>query len=117
MKKDVRSLTHDELISFFESNNHSSYRATQVYEWLWKKSCFSFDEMTNLSKNTRELLKDKFVINHIKIDKIPMLNNIDYIIDISGSLENKEGKKDLQKINYFLNNIRNYETYKKNSSY
>ena len=70
MKKDVRSLTHDELISFFESNNHSSYRATQVYEWLWKKSCFSFDEMTNLSKNTRELLKDKFVINNIKIDKI-----------------------------------------------
>ena len=26
--------------------------------------------MTNLSKNTRELLKDKFVINNIKIDKI-----------------------------------------------
>ena len=59
----------------------------------------------------------KMIAGDIKIDKIPMLNNIDYIIDISGSLENKEGKKDLQKINYFLNNVRNYETYKKNSSY
>ena len=54
MKKDVRSLTHDELISFFEINNYSSYRATQVHDWLWKKSCFSFDEMTNLSKEMRE---------------------------------------------------------------
>ncbi len=59
----------------------------------------------------------KMIAGDIKIDKIPILNNIDYIIDISGSLENEEGKKDLQKINYFLNNIRNYETYKKNSSY
>ena len=59
----------------------------------------------------------KMIAGDIKIDNIPMLNNIDYIIDISGSLENKEGKKDLQKINYFLNNVRNYETYKKNSSY
>ena len=70
MKKDVRSLTHDELISFFETNNYSSYRATQVHDWLWKKSCFSFDEMTNLSKELREFLKEKFIINHIKIDQI-----------------------------------------------
>ncbi len=57
------------------------------------------------------------IAGDIKIDKIPMLNNIDYIIDISGSLENEKGKKDLQKIDFFLNNIRNYETYKENSSY
>ena len=57
------------------------------------------------------------IAGDIKIDNIPMLNNIDYIIDISGSLENEKGKKDLQKIDFFLNNIRNYETYKENSSY
>ncbi len=59
----------------------------------------------------------KMIAGDIKIDNIPMLNNIDYIIDISGSLENEKGKKDLQKIDFFLNNIRNYETYKENSSY
>ena len=48
----------------------------------------------------------KMIAGDIKIDKIPMLNNIDYIIDISGSLENKEGKKDIKKINYFLNNVK-----------
>jgi len=46
-----------------------SYKAKQVYEWLWKKSCLSFDEMTNISLETRKLLKNKFVINHINIDR------------------------------------------------
>jgi len=68
-KKDIRSLTIEELTSFFETNNMPSYRANQVYNWLWKKSCLSFDEMTNVSLELRNLLKSKFVINHIKIDK------------------------------------------------
>ena len=43
---------------------------------------------------------------NINIENVPILKNIDYIIDISGSLENNEGKKDLQKINFFLKNIK-----------
>ena len=69
-KKDIRSLSIEELTSFFKSNNMPSYRANQVYNWLWKKSCLSFDEMTNISLELRNLLKSKFVINHIKIDKL-----------------------------------------------
>ena len=69
-KKDIRSLSIEELTSFFKSNNMPSYRAKQVYNWLWKKSCLSFDEMTNISLELRNLLKSKFVINHIKIDKL-----------------------------------------------
>ena len=68
-KKDIRSLTIEELTSFFKINNMPTYRATQVYNWLWKKSCLSFDEMTNVSLELRNLLKSKFVINHIKINK------------------------------------------------
>ena len=56
------------------------------------------------------------IAGDIKIDKIPILKNIDYIIDISGSLESNEGKKDLQKIDYFLKNIKQYETNKKGTS-
>jgi 23S rRNA (adenine2503-C2)-methyltransferase len=66
-KNDIRSLTLDELTSFFQKNDMPSYKAKQVYEWLWKKSCLSFDEMTNISLETRKLLKNKFVINHINI--------------------------------------------------
>lgn len=47
-----------------------SFRGTQVYEWLWKKGAYSFEEMTNLSKQTRQMLMDNFVINHIRVDQM-----------------------------------------------
>ena len=50
------------------------------------------------------------IAGNIKIDNIPILKDINYIIDLSGSLENKDGNKDFQKINYFLNKIEKYET-------
>lgn len=74
-KNDIRSLTLDELTSFFQKNDMPSYKAKQVYEWLWKKSCLSFDEMTNISLETRKLLKNKFVINHINIDRFQKSND------------------------------------------
>ena len=51
----------------------------------------------------------KMIAGNIKIENIPKLENIDYFIDVSGSLEDKYGNKDLQKIDYFLNNINKYE--------
>ncbi len=41
------------------------FRASQVSEWLWKKSATSFDEMSNLSKELREKLNQDFVIHPI----------------------------------------------------
>jgi 23S rRNA (adenine2503-C2)-methyltransferase len=67
-KKDIRSLTLDELKKVFVENGDQAFRAKQVYEWLWKKSVTSFDLMTNLSKATRELLDKNFVINAVKVD-------------------------------------------------
>ena len=46
---------------------------------------------------------NKMIAGNIKIEDIPNLKNKDYFIDLSGSLENKEGKKDLKKINKLLN--------------
>ncbi|WP_372746791.1 23S rRNA (adenine(2503)-C(2))-methyltransferase RlmN, partial [Lutibacter sp.] len=37
-------------------------------EWLWSKSAHSFEAMTNISLETREMLENNFVINHIKVD-------------------------------------------------
>ena len=68
-KNDSRSLSFDKLTSFFVKNNYPSYRAKQVYEWLWKKSCYSFKDMTNISYELREILENEFVINNIKVDK------------------------------------------------
>ena len=67
-KKDIRALTKDELIQFFESQGIPSFRGKQVYQWLWQKGVHDFDSMTNLTLAHRELLKSYFDINHIKID-------------------------------------------------
>ena len=70
MKIDIRSLSEDQIIDFFKEKGFDSYRGKQIYEWIWKKSTYSFDEMTNLSKDLRLMLNSNFVINHIEVDKI-----------------------------------------------
>ena len=69
-KKDIRKLSKEELITIFTEMGEKSFRANQVYEWLWQKSAHSFDEMTNLSKNLREQLSTTFTINAIEEDKV-----------------------------------------------
>ncbi|AUP80129.1 23S rRNA (adenine(2503)-C(2))-methyltransferase RlmN [Flavivirga eckloniae] len=67
-KKDIRSLTKDDLRAFFVQQGDKAFRGNQVYEWLWQKSAHTFKDMTNVSKETRQMLEDHFVINHIEVD-------------------------------------------------
>jgi 23S rRNA (adenine2503-C2)-methyltransferase len=69
-KKDIRAITKDQLRDFFVSQGDKAFRGNQVYEWLWQKAVHSFDDMTNISKQTRQMLEDNFVINHIKVDSM-----------------------------------------------
>ncbi len=46
-----------------------AFRAKQVYEWLWAKSCTDFDEMSNLSKVLREKLKEQFTIQAVVVNQ------------------------------------------------
>ena len=45
---------------------------------------------------------NKMIAGNIQIDDIPNLKNKDFIIDLSGSIENNEGKKDINKIDKLL---------------
>lgn len=67
-KKDIRALTKEQLRDFFETNGDKAFRGNQVYEWLWQKRAHTFEDMTNLSKETRAMLQANFVIHHIKVD-------------------------------------------------
>ncbi len=53
--------------------------------------------------NSVTISVNKMIAGNIKIEDIPKFKNKDYFIDLSGSLENKDGKKDLDKINKLLN--------------
>jgi 23S rRNA (adenine2503-C2)-methyltransferase len=69
-KKDIRALSKEQLRDFFVLNHDKAFRGNQVYEWLWNKGAHSFDDMTNVSKETRLMLEKNFVINHIKVDSM-----------------------------------------------
>lgn len=70
VKKDIRALSQDALRDYFVHRGEKAFRGNQVYEWLWQKSAFSFDDMTNLSKETRTMLAQEFVINHVEVDQM-----------------------------------------------
>lgn len=67
-KQDIRALSKEQLMAFFTAHGDKAFRGKQVYEWLWKKGIHQFDDMTNLSHETRQLLNDAFSINHIEVD-------------------------------------------------
>jgi 23S rRNA (adenine2503-C2)-methyltransferase len=70
LKKDIRSYSKEDLRDYFITQGQQAFRGNQVYEWLWKKNAHTFEEMTNLSKETRLFLEDHFSINHIAVDNI-----------------------------------------------
>jgi len=71
MKKvNIRTLSLKEIELFFTEKGDKSFRAKQVYEWLWQKSARSFEDMTSLPKTTREMLKEKFAIHAVTISSL-----------------------------------------------
>lgn len=59
-KKDIKSFTFEELSEEIKLLGEKAFRSKQVYEWIHKKLAASFDEMTNLSKDFREKLANKY---------------------------------------------------------
>ncbi|ACZ01074.1 23S rRNA (adenine(2503)-C(2))-methyltransferase RlmN [Streptobacillus moniliformis] len=66
VKIDILDLSLDELEKMFLELGLKKFNALQVYQWLHKKLVFNFDEFSNISKETRELLKEKFEIGTLK---------------------------------------------------
>ncbi len=53
---------------------------------------------------------NKMIAGNIQIDDIPDFKNKNFIIDLSGSIENNEGKKDIYKIDELLKLFAKHET-------
>ena len=67
-RKDIGSLNLIELETEFKETGLKAFRAKQVFEWL-TKGAECFDEMTNLSKQLRSDLSDKYFIPSVKIKR------------------------------------------------
>ena len=75
IKKDIRKLSQAEIEDYFKEIGEKSFRAKQVYEWLWKKNAHQFDDMTNISKALREQIGETFQIQPVEVDLLQKSND------------------------------------------
>ena len=66
-KVELIGLNKAELDRLMADIGEKPFRAKQLYQWLYVQGAVSFDEMTNLSKDLRAKLADKFTITRPKI--------------------------------------------------
>ena len=78
MKTNIKSFTLDELKEEMQLLGEKPFRAEQIFKWIHQENVQSFDEMTNLSKDLREALKEKYDL---------------HIFNIIRKLESKDGTK------------------------
>jgi 23S rRNA (adenine2503-C2)-methyltransferase len=67
-KPNIRTFSKDELGEYFESIGEKRFRLQQVWEWLWQKGAMDFNAMSNLSKDLRTKLEDKFVLPSLTVN-------------------------------------------------
>lgn len=62
-KKNIRDISLTELSQFLTDNGEKAFRAKQIWQWIWQRGVTTFDEMSNLSKTTRELLDSNYLFD------------------------------------------------------
>lgn len=63
------SLNYDQMCEYALDHGWKSFRGHQIFQWLYRNRVFDIDEMTNISKDTREQLKSEFIVNPLKLIK------------------------------------------------
>ncbi len=55
-------LTLTKLEELMLQENQSKFRAKQIFTWIYEKGATSFDDMSDISKSFREILKEKYCL-------------------------------------------------------
>jgi 23S rRNA (adenine2503-C2)-methyltransferase len=68
--KDIKELSEQDLILWLSRHDIKPYRAAQIQQWIYmcQKDCFG--DMTNLSKDLRDLLTQHFTIDRLRIKTV-----------------------------------------------
>ncbi len=69
MKKNIKNYDLDMLKEEMKLIDEKPFRAEQIFTWLYRDKVDSFDDMTNLSKELREKLKENYFFGNFKIEK------------------------------------------------
>lgn len=66
-KTNLKGMTLDQMAEYVVSIGEPKYRASQIYQWLYKYRVTSFDEMTNLPQPLRQKLNDSAEIEQFSL--------------------------------------------------
>lgn len=84
----IYGITFEELEKYFIEKNDKKFKATQVFDWVYKKRINSFDEMRNVSKDTINTMKNDFYFEQLElIDKLEDIDVKKYLFKL------KDGEK------------------------
>lgn len=67
LKENIKNYDLDDLKTKLEELGEKKYRAEQIFNWIYKEKVTSFDEMTNISMDLRNKLKENFDMHNFKI--------------------------------------------------
>ena len=82
--KNIYGITLEKLEEYFLENNEKKFKATQVFEWIYKKRINSFNEMTNIKKELQQKLEKDYSFDMISIvDKREDKDVIKYLFNLS----------------------------------
>ena len=65
---DIKSMTLPEIKSVMRELGQPEFRAGQIYQWLQVHGAMDYSEMTNISKQLREALREKYPIRYCEIE-------------------------------------------------
>ncbi|MFC0233439.1 23S rRNA (adenine(2503)-C(2))-methyltransferase RlmN [Vagococcus entomophilus] len=84
-KVSIYGKTFTDLVTWFEEQGDKKFRATQVWDWLYRKRVKTFQEMTNLAKPTIEKLEEHFEMSPLKQVVVQESNDgtIKYLFELS----------------------------------
>lgn len=66
----IFNYTIEELEAYFLSIGEKKFRASQIFEWIYRYRVTDFDSFTNVPKKTIEHLKENFIIDYLSLDQM-----------------------------------------------
>ncbi len=69
-QENIIGVAKSDLVALCASKGEKSFRAKQIWSWMYRYGVCSFEQMTNLSKEAREKFASLFLINRPEIQKL-----------------------------------------------
>ena len=69
-KINILELSKERFASWLEGRQIESYRAAQVFKWIYLRQADRFDLMTDIAKDIRPLLEDHFTIDRLQTENV-----------------------------------------------